>query len=33
VTTITIAMKTSDHDGEIGRIDKRMLHLDATYEE
>ncbi len=29
----TIATKTSNHDGKIGRIDKRMLHLDATYKE
>jgi hypothetical protein len=26
-------MKTSDQDGKIGRIDERMLHPDATYEE
>ena len=26
-------MKTRDHDGKIGRIDKRMLHPDATYEQ
>ena len=26
-------MKTRDHNGKIGRIDKRMLHPDATYEE
>ena len=32
-TTMTIATKTSDHDSEIGRIDERMLHPDATYEE
>jgi hypothetical protein len=30
---MTIATKKSNHDGEIGRIDKRMLHPDATYEE
>ncbi len=29
----TIATKTSNHDGVIGRIDKCMLHPDATYEE
>ena len=32
-TMMTIATKTSDNDGEIGRIDERMLHPDATYEE
>ena len=31
-TTTTIAMKTSNHNGKIGRIDECMLHLDATYE-
>jgi hypothetical protein len=30
---MTIATKTSNHDGEISRIDELMLHLDATYEE
>ena len=33
VTTTTIATKTSNHNGKIGRIDERMLHLDATYKE
>ena len=32
-TKTTIATKTSDHNGEIGSIDERMLHPDATYEE
>ena len=32
VTTTTITTKTSDYNGKIGRIDKRMLHPDATYE-
>ena len=32
-TKTTFATKTSDHDGKIGRINERMLHLDATYEE
>ena len=28
-----IATKTIDHNGEISRINERMLHPDATYEE
>jgi hypothetical protein len=32
-TKTMIATKTNDHDGEIGRIDERMLHPDATYKE
>ena len=32
-TKTAIATKTSDHDGEIGRIDERMLHPEATYKE
>ena len=32
-TTTTIATKTSNHNGKIGRIDERMLHPDATCKE